>query len=156
MCRDLYIGVISTAPRARRPVYILSATKMRIWKIYMYKSRCWRMRGGKKSWSLWQTIKAVTQTRYVQMMIEHGADLCSDDQRRNHSRGSQLLTSCPSRRQSGSANCSRVALRTSHGFYTICCHLMTDITLGRLVCDCQSACVFVISCVIVCDCVANV
>ena len=69
-----------------------------------------------------------TQATYVQTIKEHGRRTMYVQIRwESHS----LLTSFPvlCRQKSGSANCSRVALRTSHGFYTICCYL-THFTFG--------------------------
>lgn len=61
------------------------------------------------------------QSSYVQIMkVELDQKrLCTRSEARSFR--DELLTSCPSLRQSGLANCSRVALRTSHGFYTISC-----------------------------------
>ena len=122
--RDLYKGVVCIALH-HRPLYILSGnTKRRIWKIYVH-TVC---SSGRKYWSLCpasQGSDKKTQATYVQMLKE-------DEIYVHQVRA--LLTSCPLLRQiSGSANWSRVALRTSHGFYTVCCYL----TVLTFCCVCE-------------------
>ena len=73
MCRDLYIGVISTAPRARRPVYILSATKRRIWKIYIY------VQEQVLEDERWQKI-LVSLANHPEKQGSDSDEVCSDDE----------------------------------------------------------------------------